>query len=341
MALPAQIQAQVDNAKAIMEQQYGPKPEADPVETPAPEAPANAVEPAAQAAEPQEPVRQQETPATSAEDENSLTYAQRWRSLQGTYNSTKHQLSSAEQRIANLEQLVTSFQSAPRAPAQAKQAPSLVTDKDSEAYGEDMVDFARRVTREEMTPVNQALAQIQQQLANLQGLAPVVQQVANKQQVSSQQSFVDQLSRAVPDWASVNDNPGFHEWLLTPDSMTGITRQTYLADAESSLDLHRVVSIFQAWKRENAVQAAPRVAPQVQKPNQASKLEMQVAPGRASASSPTPSPRAEKTYTREAIASFFRDKLQGKYKGREAEAAATERDIFMAQREGRVTLSEA
>lgn len=339
MALPAQIQAQVDNANALREQMGAEQAPADPSQAAAQEAPTEVVEPAVEAAETQEVVRPHETPATQAEDENSQTYAQRWRSLQGTYNSTKHQLSAAEQRIANLEQLVTSFQAPPR--QQAQSAQRLVTDKDSEAFGEDMVDFARRVTREEMSQYNQTLAQLQQQLANLQGLAPVVQQVANKQHVSSQQAFVEHLSRAVPDWASVNDNPGFHEWLLSPDSMTGITRQTYLADAESALDLQRVVSIFQAWKRENAVHVAPQAPqPQARSAN-VTKLELQVAPGRASAASTAPTSTQGKTYSRADISKFYADKLKGAYKGREAEASAMERDIFMAQREGRVVLSAA
>jgi hypothetical protein len=198
-----------------------------------------------------------------------------------------------------------------------------------------MVDFARRVTREEMAPIAQALHDLNRRMEQLQGMAPVVQRVVANQQVSAEQSFADKLTRAIPDWTRINDDPRFHDWLLTPDDMTGLQRQTYLADAEQALDLQRVVSIFQAWKREAGVPNAP-AAPAVAAVSNASKLEKQVAPGRASASSPAPTQKAEKQYTPADIAKFYADKLRGVYKDRAAEATAIERDIFLAQREGRV-----
>jgi hypothetical protein len=64
---------------------------------------------------------------------------------------------------------------------------------------------------------------------------------------------------------------------------------------------------------------------------------------------PSPSPAAgageappsggaeKKTYTRAAIKQHFRDKVMGKWKGREAEARALEADFQLATLEGRVT----
>jgi hypothetical protein len=341
MTLPAQIQKQVDDAKAIIEQHYGENAgAADPV-TPAVEegsAPAQATqEPAAQAAQPQESVRTQEEPATSAEDENSPTYAQRWRSQQGIVNAVNRKLQEAEARTANLERLVATLQSAPAAPQAQHTQSRLVTDTDVTEYGSEMVDFARRVTREEMAPIAQALHDLNRRMEQLQGMAPTVQRVVANQQASAEQSFADKLTRAVPDWGRINDDPGFHEWLLTPDGMTGLQRQTYLADAEQSLDLQRVVSIFNAWKRESGAQTTSVTpVPTPTATSNASKLEKQVAPGRASASVAAPSQRAEKQYSPADIAAFYKDKLQGKFKGREAEAIAIERDIFKAQGEGRV-----
>lgn len=336
MTLPAQIQKQVDDAKAIIEQHYGPDAGTADPETPTPEnTDAPAAEVAAPAATHQEPARTQAEPATQAEDENSPTYAQRWRSQQGIVNAVNRKLQEAESRTANLEQLVASLQNASSAP-QAQQAPSrLVTDTDVTEYGSEMVDFARRVTREEMAPIAQALHDLNRRMEQLQGMAPTVQRVVANQQATAEQSFADKLTRAVPDWTRINDDPRFHDWLLTPDDMTGLQRQTYLADAEQALDLQRVVSIFQAWKRESGVQNAPAAQPTAAASN-ASKLERQVAPGRASASTAAPSQKAEKQYTPADIAAFYKDKLRGMYKDRAAEAQAIERDIFLAQREGRV-----
>lgn len=329
MNLPAQIRDQVKAANELREQAYGEKPETPESETPAAEnTPEQEV--AAPAAERVEEVRTVEKPATAAaEDENSPTYAARWRSLQGINNALN-------ERMRNMEQLIATMQTAPspQPPVEAPQA-KLITPKDEDDFGTDMVDFARRVTREEMTPVMQALAQMQRQLEQLGSLAPTVHQVANNQAATAEEKFFANLEEAVPDWAQVNDNPQFHEWLLTPDEMTGITRQTYLADARNSLDLRRVVSVFNTWKRETGV--APSAAPQ-QRPqtSNVSRLEKQIAPGRTNAATSAPSPKAEKVWTGADIAKFYDDRRNGKFKGREAEANAMERDIFLAQRDGRI-----
>ena len=330
MNLPAQIREQVKAATELREQAYGEKPETPEsgtpaaVDTPTPEV-------AAPAAERVEEVRTVEKPATNqVEDENSPTYAARWRSLQGISNAQT-------ERIRNMEQLIATMQAAPAPQQQVEQPQSkLITPKDEDDFGSDMVDFARRVTREEMTPVMQALSQMQRQIEQLGTLAPAVQQVATTQAATAEEKFFAQLESAVPDWARVNDNPQFHEWLLTPDDMTGITRQTYLADARNSLDLRRVVSVFNTWKRETGV--APSAAPQQKSTQQSnvSRLERQVAPGRTNAATAAPAPKAEKLWTGADIAKFYDDRRNGKFKGREAEANATERDIFLAQRDGRI-----
>jgi hypothetical protein len=337
MTLPAQIREQVKAATELREQAYGGasnedanKPESETtaaVDTPQPEVVAPATESTAE-------VRTLEKPATpAAEDENSQTYAQRWRSLQGVHNAML-------QRVQGLEQLIATMQQPAPQQRQVEQAPSkLITPKDEDEFGTDMVDFARRVTREEMTPVMQALSQVQAQLAQLGNLAPAVQQVANTQAATAEEKFFAQLATSVPDWDRVNDDPRFHTWLLTPDEMTGITRQTYLDDARNNLDLRRVVSVFNTWKRETGVAPTAGTPQQATQQSNVSKLERQIAPGRSNAATSTPVQKAEKMWTPADIAKFFDDKRNGKYKGREAEASAAERDIFQAQREGRIRLA--
>jgi len=47
-------------------------------------------------------------------------------------------------------------------------------------------------------------------------------------------------------------------------------------------------------------------------------------------------PPEKPIYTQAQIAQFFDDQRKGKYRGREADAAAYERDIYQAQHEGRI-----
>ena len=105
MSLPAQVRQQIENANKLQEQLMG-KTQADPEQPKADETNSEvkaeevvAEKPAEQA----EQVRPQEKPATPAnEDENSATYAQRWRSLQGVNNSLMQRINSLEALVASM-----------------------------------------------------------------------------------------------------------------------------------------------------------------------------------------------------------------------------------------------
>jgi hypothetical protein len=282
----------------------------------------------------QVPAGEHTTGASDTEDENSETYAQRWRSLQGSYNATVRQKTELEQRVQNMEQLLStlSSQAAPQQTNDKEQEPQrLVTDQEAADYGES-IDVMRKVSREELVPVAQRLAHIEGLLQQMQAnVLPQVQAVAQRQQVSAEQQFWSDLTNFVPNWREVNDEDAFQSWLLDVDPLTGANRQSYLEDAQRSLDAHRVSAFFRTWL-ESTGQASVAQTPSAS----TKELEKQVAPGRSrgAGSAATKQP---KTYTPDDIKSFFNDVRLGKYKGREQERARIERDIFTAQREGRIT----
>lgn len=343
MSLPEQLQKQVEQAKAILEQRNAPaNPSADQPTAdaePVAEAPSqeSAAEPQPESSHAESPQQQAVTP--SSDDENNTTYAQRWRSLQGVYNATKRQLDESSSRIQNLEQLVSQMSNA-KVEASMPQASAHVTEQDRSSYGEDMVEFARRVSREEIAPLAQAIKLLMGRLDQLQGVVPMVQNVAAAQAKSAHEMFYDALGRRVSDWQTVNENPKFHEWLLSADPLSGQIRQTLLEDAHRTLDVDRVVNIFAMGKQAIGVQApaAEPAAATVQRAAKASQLERQIAPGRAATGSTPPQATEKKRWSRADITKFYADKQRGVYKGRGQEATALERDIFAAQNEGRVVL---
>jgi hypothetical protein len=235
-------------------------------------------------------------------------------------------------RLQQMEQLLASMQSAQTQRA-TEQAPSkLISEKDVEEYGESL-DVMRKVSREEMSPVSQRLAAIESVLQQLQSnVVPQVQQVAHRQAVSAEQMFWAQLSDGVPNWREINDSADFQSWLLQTDPLTGITRQTYLEDAQRALDAQRVANFFRTWL-ETTGQAT--VAQSTGRASASSELERQVAPGR-SKNTGNPTQTKGKTWTPSEIQDFYTRVRQGKFKGKEAERDRIERDIFAAQREGRV-----
>lgn len=343
MALPEQIRKQAEAVQELYKQ----------LNTNQEEAGKPADEPSESVEENVEATAADETPDTNnaapspaveqkAGDEKvpEETILQKYKTLQGMYNAEVPRLHAQnkelQQRMQQMEQLLASVSAqqtaASHSPAQAEK---LVTDKDVEEYGESL-DVMRKVSREELGSVAGRIAQLENMLKQLQTtVVPQVQNVAHKQAVSAEQSFWADLTRTVPSWREVNDNADFQSWLLEIDPLTGISRQTYLEDAQRSLDANRVSNFFRTWL-ELSGQAT--VAQNNGRAAATAELEKQVTPGR-SRNSGAPAANKAKMYTPTDISKFFNDVRSGKYRGREQERDRIERDIFAAQRENRIQLN--
>lgn len=344
MALPEQIRKQ---AEAVQELYKQLNAEAE-----------NSGEPKAQANESSVEEKVEETPqadgspetneaAPSSADEQKAddskaseeTVLQKYKTLQGMYNAEVPRLHSQNkelnQRVQQMEQLLASLSNQQaKASEPAPEPQKLVTAKDVEEYGES-IDVMRKVTREELSSVAQRIAKLESMLTQFQtNVVPQVQAVAQKQAVSAEQMFWADLTKNVSNWREINDNKEFHSWLLEVDPLTGISRQTYLEDAQRMLDADRVANFFRAWLEDtgqaNVAQTKGRVA--------SSELEKQVTPGKSKSTGNQQTNKA-KVYTPQDIQKFFNDVRQGKYKGREQERDRLERDIFAAQRENRIQLN--
>lgn len=341
MALPEQIRKQSEAVQELYkqlgaEQEQGGNADAaaatSAVDTAAPAADA----PAANAPAPS-PVPEQPGGDKAPED-----VQQKYRTLQGMYNAEVPRLHAQNRdltnRIQQLEQLLSTFSapgqgSAPAPAAPAAQPERLVSDKDVEDYGES-IEVMRKVSREELSALSGRLGKIEAVLQQMQtNVVPQVQAVAQRQAQNAQQQFWADLTLAVPNWREVNDTQQFQSWLLEADPLTGITRQTYLEDAQRALDAQRVSAFFHTWLKSTG--QAPVAQPQGSASAATSELEKQVTPGRAR-SAGTPQSNKGKTYTPEDIRKFFNDVRSGRYKGREQERDRIERDIFAAQRENRI-----
>lgn len=264
------------------------------------------------------------------------TIVQKYKTLQGMYNAEVPRLHQQNREMSNrvqqMEQLLASL-SAQQASAQPQQiVEKIVTDKDVEEYGESL-DVMRKVSREELLPMEQRFAQMEQMFRQMQtNVVPQVQAVAQRQQVSAEQGFWADLTSSVPNFRQINDNDAFQSWLLAADPLTGITRQTYLDDAQRSLDANRVANFFRAWLESTGQAAVAQSTGRAQN----SELEKQVTPGRSRNTGAPASANQGKMYSPQDIQKFFNDVRTGKYKGREPERDRIERDIFAAQRENRI-----
>jgi len=75
--------------------------------------------------------------------------------------------------------------------------------------------------------------------------APQAQPPAEKS--AEEQRFWAEIERELPNWRQINNDPNFHAWLLSVDELTGITRQTFLEQAQKSLDAKRVIAFFKTY----------------------------------------------------------------------------------------------
>lgn len=277
----------------------------------------------------------EETPA-KAED-----FEQKYRSLQGMYNAEVPRLHAQNrelrQRLDQMEQLlgtVSSSSTPTDNPGEAPAKPTFITQRDVDEYGES-IDVMRRAAKEEASAYQREIADLRNMVTSLQSqLVPQVNQLSQRQAVSSEQAFWSDLQATVPNWKEINDNQDFQSWLLEVDPLTGISRQTYLEDAQRNLDSRRVASFFSMWPGNQQLSGQQ---PAKSRRN-ADELSRQVAPGRGrSGGARQSAPGSDKTYSRTDIAAFYGDVRTGKYKGRDDERQRIERDIFAAQRDGRIT----
>ena len=291
------------------------------------------VQPEEADSETEEAPASQPTEHGQKDNQTQETAEQRYRTLQGMYNADTARLRAENQqlstRLTQIEQLMSTLSAQPT--TQIDSGQKFVTEQDVEDYG-DSVDLMRRVTREETLAQAKEIEELRGTLRQLQtSVLPRVEQVVQNQAHSAEQSFWAELGRLVPDWRDINADQGFHSWLLEVDPLSGLTRQTFLDNAQRSQDARRVAQFFETWQG----QAGQSVA-QTTRHAAASQLEKQVSPGKGRSGS-TPSGSPGKTYNPEAIAQFYADVRQGRFKGKDEERARIERDIFAAQREGRIT----
>lgn len=328
MSKPQQVREQAEAANRHFEELKAQEAPND--ATPEPEVPELKVVEEAQIED--APPKQEEQPAEAKEEEN--VWEQRYKSLQGMYNADvprlRTEVKQLKDHVTQLEGVLA--QGTPQDTETKTEPPkSYLTEEDVAEYGTS-IDVMRRATREELSPLEQRLVDMENRVRKMDTeVVPQLNRVAGQQQQTANQSFLSELSRLVPDWQAINNETGFHNWLLEVDPLTGSTRQQYLEDAHSQLDVNRVANFFQAWLAANpqASDAQPTT------PSPASELERQVAPGK-SRSAPTTGAQDGKMYTPADIQQFYRDVTSGKFNGKDKERARIEADIFAAQRDGRI-----
>lgn len=234
------------------------------------------------------------------------------------YRSLDGMIQARDRQIEQLHQLLAAMQSAPSKKEEPAATPAkpLVGKEDEESFGADLIDLARRVAQEQsgayITKLEQKITELESRLSG----------VAQTTAVSVQERFENAIANAAPDWKKIDSDPKFIEWLQSVPS-----RQRVFADAARAQDAEGVAYFYAEYAEKFG---------QAQQSNR-SQLEKQVAPGRSRNVAPQARNTSEKKqWTRSEIAGFY---AQGKKQYSSEEYAKLEKDLFAAQREGRVDYS--
>lgn len=315
MALPTQVQAQLDAAEATLAEanaQNAP---------PAPEEPDSLTEPPQpdQAAPPLSEAPPEPPPPAPVND----GFEQRYRTLQGLFNKTvpelQHQVKELQGSLSEAIQRLNQ-QSAKKEPV----APVKVVDpKDVAEFGDDLTNMVSRVSEavagQRANALEAKLAATEAQLAKLtEQLTGTTQTVA----ATAEQGFFDKLAKLVPDWEKINADPAFLAWVADSDPVYGVPRQDALNMAQRRLDAARAAAVFTAFAGPR--QTAPKADP----------LAQMVSPKGAATAVPV---STEKPFVTQAqVVKFYDDLRRGAYRGNEAEATRLESLINAALSEGRI-----
>lgn len=327
MPLPKQVQAQAD-ALAAYEKQVQDASEPKPTETPPEDSP-------------KEPVDSAPAPAPAPvnspkpADDDSATWRQRYLSLQGQYNSQvpalQQQVQTLTESVSRLTDQLKAKEVAPPAP---ETAPELVTKKDVDAFGEDLVDLARRIATEEFGKRERKYIEridvLQGQLSEAKGkVGEVVESTAK----SARERFFETLDSKLPGWDKIQATEQCQEWLGTRIPGTPATWDSALKDAAGRGDVKAVLEVFEVFfdRHPDMNPSKPQAAPSTAK----QELQRQVAPTKSSATAQAPQGR--RTYTGAEYTAESNKLLRFMQQGKVDEVTRLQAELDAALAEGRVT----
>jgi hypothetical protein len=269
-----------------------------------------------------EPAAVAPAPAATAKEVPEETWNQKYHTLKGMFDAEVPRLHAQVKELnARIGELMS--RPAPQPDPAAHQQSQLITDKDRESFGVDLVDLIARGVKQETAPLHAELQQLRNENAQLKQSNTHTQQVSTQ---TAEQLFVAEMEKVVPDLKAINVDPGFLQWLAEVDPIYGFPRKQAFDAAVARRNVAQTAASFNAYKATKAP------APPVTKPK--NELATQVTPARTRAST-TPTEAVKLQWTQQSIEHFYNDLRRGAIPT--DEAARLEADLHAAIAEGRVS----
>lgn len=333
MALPKQVQKQLDEVEELEKQleaqgeEVEAKPEVKKKKT-SKKAKAEDTEVEVTDDEPiEEPVAVEATPADDSKEEVSESFKQKYATLRGKYDAEVPRLHQQVKELTDqMNAIREEAEAAKKVEAEKpKEKVSYVTDADREEYGDDLIDFQRRVAKEASQEYEDRFEQQAKVIEQLQ------QQISNTGNQVGEVGFSQKLNALVPGFDQLDNDERWVAWLNEYDPMTRGPRRDQAQSAFNSGDAEAVahyVGLFRESINEPVANG---------KSDRQTELEKQVTPSRsASTVTNKSSSKDSKVYSEKELDrgwTKIRDlNSQGKYD----DAEKLEAELTVAYMEGRV-----
>lgn len=303
-----------------------------------PDAPVVPIDPASQLSlvpsEPSTPAPPAPPIATPVGPDATAALMHRLNTLEGMFNQTVAERDGLKTRVEALSKVVATLRQPP--PAAPSTPTTLITDKDREEFGEDVISLATRAAQQAFLPLLGGLTRRLDALeAGSQTLTQRVSHVAEETQLTAQDRFKAELTRLVPGWEAQNTDAGFLTFLREVDNFTGASRYELLQQALERGDAERVSKFFLAFQPAAPQAEIPAHAPPAPPAPAARPVDPRtlISPSPSAPAAATTSPVSGKIWTTDEVSAVYDGHLKGKIS--KSDFVVLEAQIMKAFEEGR------
>ena len=273
-----------------------------------------------------EPVLEEAAPADDSHEEVTDAFEQKYSTLRGKYDAEvprlHHQVRELTEQMDAIRKDAEAVKKVES--EKPKEKVSYVTDADREEYGDDLIDFQRRVAKEASQEYEGRFEQQAKVIEELQ------KQISNTGSQVGEVGFAQKLNNLVPGFDQLDNDERWVAWLNEIDPMTRGPRRDQAQSAFNSGDADAVahyVSLF----RESVEPVANGMS------DRQTELEKQVAPNRSASSTATRSVGKEsKIYSANELEKSWTKIRTLSSDGKYDDAAKLEAELTLAYMEGRV-----
>ena len=244
MAMPQAIEKQAAEAEQLQAEIYGSQALTTEVEQPVPD-----VEQPVEPAVPDNVVSlpQAADPARPDPSEDVAYWKKRFDTVQGKLDAEMprlyQQIREQGEQIKALSTQLTQQATPPQ-----QESDSLVTQKDIDDYGEDLINAMRRTAQEE---ARKAFVTERAALEKRFGAVEVqVGQVGKQVEKTAADKFWGEVTNLTPDWLAVDQDPAWIAWLDTSPEYADTTYRELASQAISRGNAAKVAKLVETWKKE-------------------------------------------------------------------------------------------